>query len=157
MRAGLLRSTMWLAAVFATAAVFGCAEIQTEWDRFHRGTPVRKTGYFGQKDEILFSPPVIQPGAVARGETLSYRMSYTLHSPDESKEFLVVEVITLSSPSLHLELSRKTMKKRKGNYVMKIEFAVPPDLPPGPHEIVSTVRAGGLEKQQSGSFSLTRR
>jgi hypothetical protein len=148
---------MWLAAVFAAAAIFGCAEVQTEWDKFQRGTPVRKTGYLGQKDRITFSPPLIQPGTVARGEKLSYQISYTLHSPDESKEFLVVEEITLSGSHLHMELSRKIVKKRQGNHVMKIEFNLPPDLWPGPYEIMSTVRIGELEKQQSGRFTLEQR
>ncbi len=156
MKAGLLGSKMWLAAVFAAAAVFGCAEMQAEWDLFQKGVPVKKTGYFGQKDGIVLSTPVIQPGAVARGEKLSYRMSYALLSPDESKEFLAIEVIALSGPNMHLELSRKTTKKRMGNHVMKVEFPVPPDLPPGPYEIVSVVRAGGLERQQAAGFTLKR-
>ena len=111
-------------------------------------------GYPEQEEGITVSPPVIEPAAVAPGQKLSYRIAYTLSSPDRGKEFDVLEVIILSGANLRMELSRKTSKKPNGSHLLALEFAVPPDLPPGPYELVSTIKAAGQEKQQASNFTL---
>jgi hypothetical protein len=155
MKTRFLKNSLWLAVIFTAATILGCAEMQSRWDEMRRGKVI-ETGNPDQEEEITLSSPVVEPGAVARGQKLSYRMTYTLLSPDKEKEFDVVEVITLSGSNLRMELSRKTLKRSQGRHLLALEFAVPPDLPPGPYELVSTIKASGKEKQQACSFTLKR-
>lgn len=154
MKTRFLKNCLWLVIIFTAATILGCAEMQSRWDEMRRGKVI-ETGP-GQEEEITLSSPVIEPSAVARGQKLSYRMTYTLLSPDKEKEFDVLEVITLSGSNLQMELSRKNLKRPQGRHLLSLEFAVPPDLPPGPYELVTTIKAAGKEKQQACNFTLKR-
>lgn len=155
MKAGFLKGGIWFALILTAATVFGCAEIKARWTEINPGKTIH-TGYPDEEDRIVVSSPVVQPGAVAQGQKLSYRVSYTLFSADKGKEFDVLEVITLSGSDMLLELSRKTSRKSQGSHLLALEFTVPPDLPPGPYELISTIRTAGQEKRQACNFTLKR-
>ena len=155
MKAGFLKNSVWFIVILMIFAVPGCAEMKDRWNEINPGRTVR-TDYPGRDDKIAVSPPVIEPGTVAGGQKLSFRTAYTLFPSDKVKEFDVIEVITLSGSNLVIELSRKTSRKPSGSHLLALEFSVPPDLPPGPYELISTIRADGQEKRQAAAFTLKR-
>jgi len=155
MNAGFLRGSVWFILIIVAFAVTGCAEVKTRWNEINPGKTVR-TDYPDGKDKIAVSPPVVEPGTVTAGQKVSCRTAYTLFSPDRGKEFDVLEAVTLSGPNLRIELSRRASKKPAGSHLMALEFSLPPDIPPGPYELTSTIRAAGEEKQQAAAFTVQR-
>jgi len=153
MDAGFLRGAWFILILMAFAAT-GCSEVKTRWNEINPGKTVRAN--CPGEDRLAVSPPVVEPGTVAAGQKVSYRTAYTLFSPDRGKEFDVLEVVTLSGPNLLIELSRKASKKPAGSHLMALEFPLPPDLPPGPYELTSTIKAAGAEKRQTAVFTVQR-
>jgi hypothetical protein len=150
-----------LMVILMAAAISGCAPVKVrplvvEQDKEeqiqNQGTVAARNGHTGQNDKLTVSLPLVKPTTVARGDKLSYRVTYTLSSSDPKKEFEVVDVIVLSGPGLVVELSRKTYKKPQGSHISNLDFTVPPGLPPGSYKLISTIRAAGQEKQQRCNF-----
>jgi hypothetical protein len=125
-----------------SAGFAGCAAFRPLDER---GEAIRHYRYQGQRDELIVEPPKLSTTAAKPGELLTREVTFALLSPQRERKFPVTETVTLTGPSLVVELSKQESEKPQGSHISTIQLTVPKDLPPGVYVLITRI---GTEEQQ---------
>ena len=119
-----------------------------------RGEAVRLYRYQGLRDELIVDSAKLSAVTAKAGDRITREVTFALLSPQREKKFQVTEVVTLTGPSLAIELSKQESERLQGSHVSVIQVMVPKDLPPGIYTLITRIATEEQEITKKTNFQV---
>jgi hypothetical protein len=147
---------MFIVLIFS---INGCAEkkYQVEPNRYDnfekqeeigadREATIQRYGY-KSKGEMIH---------IRMGEAFNYKCEYILLSPIESKNFIIEEIITISSKKERFDLVKRKIQKTQGSHITNLKIILPIDLNPGKYQITTSIISGRIKNTAKAELLIRR-
>ena len=138
--------------VFFQAVLTGCSTVPEGGEAGIREAAVQMYRYQGLREELIVEPPTLSSSVVRPGDMIGVELKVTVLSPQETKQFRVLEVMTLSAADVRIELQRQESERTQGLHVSTRQVLIPKDLPPGDYTLVATVAAEDQQVTKRAGF-----
>ncbi len=162
----LILYSMFIVLIFS---INGCAEkkYQVEPNRYDnfekqeeigadREATIQRYGYKSKGEMIHIYSPVINPNDIRMGEAFNYKCEYILLSPIESKNFIIEEIITISSKKERFDLVKRKIQKTQGSHITNLKIILPIDLNPGKYQITTSIISGRIKNTAKAELLIRR-